>query len=72
MKPHQRLALTTGAIVFVTNMTENIIHYSYGKQNGSDDKSFKFHFPENHELLKMIGTSIIAGYLVGTLTKYIK
>ena len=72
MQAHQRMALTTGTIVFVVNMTENIIHYSYGKQNGNEEKTFKFQIPQKNDLLKMIGTSIVAGFLVASLTKLIK
>jgi len=69
MKLHNKAGLISGTLVFVINMTENILHYSIGKENGNGKGRFKFHFPENKDLMKMVGTSIIAGLVVGLVTK---
>lgn len=71
MKLHNKAGLISGGLVFIINMTENMLHYSIGKTNGNGDEKFKFHFPEKNDLIKMIGTSIIAGFVVGFITKKI-
>ena len=68
--PSTKIGVITGVTVFTINMIENIVHYSIGKENGNGNL-FKFHFPEKTELLKMVGTSFFAGFLVGSLTKLI-
>lgn len=71
MKLYNKAGLISGTLVFVVNMTENMLHYSIGKENGNGKNRFKFHFPETNDLLKMVGTSIIAGVIVGVVTKNI-
>jgi hypothetical protein len=50
-------------------MTENIFHYNVGKQNGNGSKKFTYHIPTKKELTKMAITSILAGVIVGFVTK---
>jgi hypothetical protein len=71
MNKHQKIGLITGVVVFVVNMAENIFHYNVGKQNGNGSKKFKYNIPTNKELTKMTLTSVIAGVLVGSITKNI-
>jgi hypothetical protein len=69
MNKHSKIGLITGGVVFVVNMTENIFHYNVGKQNGNGSSKFTYHIPTKKELAKMAFTSIIAGVLVGYITK---
>jgi hypothetical protein len=71
MNKHSKIGLITGSVVFVVNMTENIFHYNVGKQNGNGSSKFTYHIPTNKELTKMAFTSVIAGVLVGYITKNI-
>jgi hypothetical protein len=67
----QKIGLITGSVVFFVNMTENIFHYNVGKQNGNGSSKFTYHIPTNKELTKMAITSILAGVMVGVITKNI-
>jgi hypothetical protein len=69
MNKHQKIGLITGSVVFVVNMTENIFHYNVGKQNGNGSAKFTYHIPTKKELTKMAITSILAGVIVGFVTK---
>ena len=69
MNKHQKIGLITGSVVFVLNMTENIFHYNVGKQNGNGSAKFTYHIPTKKELTKMAITSILAGVIVGFVTK---
>lgn len=69
MNKHQKIGLVTGSVVFVVNMTENIFHYNVGKQNGNGSAKFTYHIPTKKELTKMAITSILAGVIVGFVTK---
>jgi len=73
MKKHSKAGLVAGSIVFVVNMTENIFHYSVGKQNGNNntDGKIKLHMPTTKEFGKMIITSLVAGLIVGYVTRNI-
>jgi hypothetical protein len=71
MNNNSKIGLVAGSVVFVVNMTENIFHYSIGKQNGNGDKKLKIHMPTTSELGKMVATSLVAGLIVGFVTKNI-
>jgi hypothetical protein len=71
MNKHSKVGFVAGGIVFIVNMTENIFHYSIGKQNGNGNKRLKLYMPTTEELGKMVVTSLVAGVIVGLVTKNI-
>jgi hypothetical protein len=73
MEKHSKVGLVAGSIVFVVNMAENIFHYSIGKQNGNGngDGRMKLYMPTPNEFGKMIITSLVAGVIVGFVTRNI-
>jgi hypothetical protein len=67
MKNHQKIGTVAGVTVFLVNILENTVHYNIGRKNG-DDK-FKFHIPNKKDAAYIILISILAGLIVGAITK---